>query len=167
MNIIDIIIVAALALSSILGFRDGVIRQLGSLAAIIVAVLFARTFGDDVAAGLAIKGDYAHIWGFVIVLLISMIGVGFIATLLRKIVSAVGLGALDRLAGALLGFIKGLLLLSIALALFNFINTAVQIVEPQTTKSSKLYEPIIATSGYIIPAYGWIEQQIPHQIIKE
>ncbi|MFR9504361.1 MAG: CvpA family protein [Rikenellaceae bacterium] len=167
MNIIDIIIIACLVISLILGFKDGAIRQLGTLIGIVVAIFLAKTFGGTVSEVLGIKGDYALIWGYAIVLLVTLIGVGLIATLLRKIFSAVGLGALDRVAGAALSLLKTLIILTLVLSLFNFINNTFEIVDKKTTASSKLYEPIVAASRYILPAIDWVEDQLPTTTSKE
>ncbi len=161
MNIIDIIILICLALSAVLGFKDGLIRQLGSLIGIILSIILANTFGSQVAAALGIGGDYANIWGFVIVLLVSFAAVGLVAWVLHKIVSAVGLGIINRLVGAAFGVLKCALILSAAFWAFNIVNNSLNMVKKETLNASKLYEPTVSVSKYIFPAIDWVESQIP------
>ncbi|MFI3285243.1 MAG: CvpA family protein [Rikenellaceae bacterium] len=163
MNIIDIIIIACIALSAIFGFRDGAIRQAGALAAIVIALILAKSFCAEAAALLQIKGENAHIWGYIIVLILGFTATGFIANILSNVVSAVGLGFLDRIAGALFGAIKCILILSLLLVLFDLANNSFSIVDNTVTKSSKLYKPVISTSNYILPAIDWVEDQITNE----
>ncbi len=161
MNIIDTIIIICLIISTLWGFKDGAIRQAGALAAIIIAIILANAFGSTVAALLKIGGDYSHIWGYIIVLLLSMVAVGSVAHMLRTIVSVVGLGLLDRLLGALLGLVKSALILSLIFSLYNFANSSLSLFESSAVESSKLYAPITSTSSYIMPTIDWIEEQLP------
>ncbi len=161
MNIIDIIILIFLAVGLVLGLKDGAIRQVGTLAGIIVAIFLAKGFGSTVASILGITGQYANIWGYAIVLIASLIVVGLVAKLLRKIVSAVGLGAIDRLAGGVLSLFKYALILSVLFSLFDLVNKPMNIVSEKTIASSKLYTPVVSTSSYILPAIDYLSDQIP------
>ncbi len=161
MNVIDIIIIVCLVIAILWGIKDGAIRQAGSLAAFVVALLLAKSFGPQVATLLGINGQYAHIWGYAIVAIICFVGVGLVATTLRKVVSAVGLGSLDRLAGGVLSFLKCALLLSLIFSLFNILNGSYSLVDKATIDGSKLYRPVVSTSSYILPAIHWAGDQLP------
>ncbi len=161
MNIIDIIIIIALVVSIFLGLKDGAIRQIGTLIGIIAAIILAKAFGSTVSSYLGIGGDYADIWGYVIVLIASLIAVAFAASLLRKIVKAVGLGIIDRLAGGAVAAIKCSLILAILFSLFAMINTPLQLVEEELFEESMLYAPVTSTSKYIAPTIEWVGDQIP------
>ncbi len=142
------------------GFFDGAIRQIGTLAGIIVALFLANKLGASVASLLGIGGGNANTWGYIIVLVLSLVGVIFLAYTLRKIVSAVGLGLFDKLAGATISGIKCALLLSICLNLFGMLNNAVTIVKPSTIKNSLLYEPMNSITQYVSPAIDWANDKI-------
>ncbi len=161
MNIIDIIILACLALGAVLGFRDGAIRQLGTLAGIIVAIVLAKSLASSVSSLLGLSGDYAHIWGYVIVLVVSFVAVAFLSKLLRNIVSAVGLGIFDRIGGALVSAFKFALFLSLAFSLFNMVNSHIRLLGDDTIEGSKFYSTVVSSSSYIMPAIGWVGDQIP------
>ncbi len=161
MNIFDIIIVVCLVVSAILGFKDGAIRQLGTLAGIIIALFLAKGFGSTVSALLGIGGEYAHVWGYIIVLVASLIGVVFLAKLLRNLVKGLGLGVIDNIAGAAFSLIKCTLLLALALWAFNFVNVSFKLVDNKTTEESKLYGIVLSTTQYIAPTIDWVSDQLP------
>lgn len=161
MNIIDIIIVAVAAIAIVMGLKDGAIGQLGTLAGIIISIFLAKSFGSEASALLGIGGTYSHIWGYAIVLVVSLVAVSLVAKLLRQLISAVGLGPLDRIAGALLSLVKYGLILSIAFSLFAMVNGAFGIVEQRKFDESQLYKPVLSISKYIMPAVEWVEEQLP------
>ncbi len=161
MNIIDIITLVCFALSIAWGFKSGVIRQLGSLAGLIVAIFLAKGFGSQVATLLHIGGKNPHIWGYIIVLILSLVGVALLSKGLSKFAKAVGLGVLDRVAGATLSAITCALVLSILFSIFNLANNALGMVKESTLKESKFYKPTISVSNYILPTITWVGEQLP------
>ncbi|MFI3323253.1 MAG: CvpA family protein [Rikenellaceae bacterium] len=167
MNIVDIIIAVCLVVSVILGFKDGAIRQLGTLAGIIIALFLAKIFGSTVSAILGIGGEYAHIWGYIIVLIVSLIAVGFLAKMLRKIIKAVGLGAIDNIAGAVFALIKCSLLLALAFWIFNFVNVSFKLVDSKIFDESKLHSVVLSSTQYIAPTIDWVSDQLPEVGTKE
>ncbi len=167
MNIFDIIIIICLAVSAIFGFRDGAIKQLGGLAGIIAAIILAKVFGSSAKELFNIQGDYADIWGYIIVLVVSLILATVIVNIVSRFISAVGLGILDRIGGAAVSIIKCMLIISILLSMFNFVNGAFKLVDTKSLKQSILYEPVLSTSKYIMPAITWVGEQIPYEQIEK
>lgn len=121
---VDLAVLALLAVAALSGASSGALRQLVSLAAVVLGVLAARAFSDDVGAGLArtITPLARHLAPLLLFLgtfaFASLVGLG----ILRGTgVSRVVRGPADRGAGALLGGAKGalaawLLLSAVALA---------------------------------------------------
>ncbi len=161
MNIIDIIIIVCLVASLIWGIKDGAIRQLGALVGIVVALLAARSFSGAAAQLLGIGGSYAHIWGYIIVLIVCMIAVAILVFMLRKLVSAVGLGLFDRIGGAIISALKCILILGLLASLFNLVNTNTQFIDKKHTEESLFFPIILSTSDYILPTINWVSDQIP------
>ncbi len=167
MNIIDIIIIACVAISIALGIRKGAISQLGSLVGLVISIFAAKEFGVETGALLGITGEYAHVWGFIIVLFISLVTIAIITNILGKFVSFVGLGGLDRLAGATLSALKCILILSLVLLLFDIFNKSTELVDNKYITTSKLYAPMISVSQYILPTIEWVGDQLPENLDKE
>jgi membrane protein required for colicin V production len=109
---LDLAVLALLAVAALLGAASGALRQLVSLAAVVLGVLAARAFSDDVAAGLArtVSPVARHLAPLLLFLgifaLASLVG---LAILRGTGVARVVRGPADRGAGALIGGAKGTL----------------------------------------------------------
>lgn len=110
MNWLDIVIIIFLAITVITGLSKGLIKTIIPLVGVIVAVVLAGRFYGSVANWLShsLHSDsQANIVGFTIifvaVVLVSLIA----ASLLSKFLSLLMLGWIDKLGGAVLGFMIG------------------------------------------------------------
>jgi membrane protein required for colicin V production len=88
---------------------------------------------------------------FIITFVIVVILVHLIGALVNKIVKAASLGFLNRLAGFGFGIIKGALILSIILVVFNKIDKDVHVISEQTKAESKLFSPIKNFAPRVFP----------------
>lgn len=102
--IIDIVIGLVLAAAVVTGAMAGLVRQMGTLVAFVVAVLACRFFGGDIAAAVAGSGSehtqLLSVLCYVLVFIIAFLIVTVIAKLLHATVSALRLGAVNRILGA-------------------------------------------------------------------
>jgi membrane protein required for colicin V production len=121
MNWLDAIILIALIGFTVAAFRAGLIREVVTLVAVVVGVLIAGHYYDDLADDvlLFIKNDKAA----KVIAFLSLFGsvalMGQLAALLmKKAVSILLLGWLDHLAGAAFGLMKGLVLVELFLMFF-------------------------------------------------
>jgi membrane protein required for colicin V production len=112
-NAFDWVVIVILSLSALLSLWRGFVREAFSLAgwvlAFIVANLGAVTLADAIGDLIANRtGRYIVAWAllFVVVLVSSSIA----AKLLSKVISASGLGVLDRMLGMVFGFLRGALI---------------------------------------------------------
>jgi membrane protein required for colicin V production len=128
MNPLDWCLAILLTLSVLRAAMRGFFRECFSLAGLIVGFALACWNYHRVAthlAGLLTSPPLAQLAAFLLILAGIMIVAGLLGSLLRKTFSAIGLGFLDRLAGAAFGLIRGALLgLALLLALTAFLPTA-------------------------------------------
>lgn len=120
MTIFDYAVVAVLAISVLLGIWRGVVSEILALAAWVVAFLVARVEAPVVAQWLS--GQIAEpgirlAVAYIIVFVGILIAFTFARMLLSRLLSAVGLGALDRLLGGVFGVLRGLLVVLIGVML--------------------------------------------------
>jgi membrane protein required for colicin V production len=111
---VDWILLAVLGLSFLLGIWRGLVHEVLSLAGWIVAFFVSQMYAPRAAAWLPMEGSsqmMRNAAGFVTVLVAVLIATVFLSWLIRKMVSAVGLGPLDRLLGAVFGLLRGLVIL--------------------------------------------------------
>jgi len=118
MNWLDIILILVLAFFAFLGWKRGIIRAALILAGLILGVFIAGCFYVPLGDGLPISNTTtARIVAFLIIFL-TILAVALVAAfLLRKTIAAVKLGCLDRLLGALFGFVVGAVICGVLLAL--------------------------------------------------
>jgi membrane protein required for colicin V production len=149
MNWLDFLILACIVVGLILGMRDGFVKQLVSLIALILALVFA----GEVSASLRnfllqhIAGDtisprlltvICFICAFVaIILLISLLGK--IVDLAIKLTPA---KPLNILLGGLFGAFIWTLSLSVVFNLFAVFDSGSVILPKRTQEKSKFYHPV-------------------------
>jgi len=105
MNWLDIVIVIILAINFFVGLKAGLIKMVISLAGLILGIFLAGRFYLTLAEKLTfISSDKAaNVVAYLIILVIVMIAAAIIAWLLSKIISAIMLGWLNHIGGAIFG----------------------------------------------------------------
>lgn len=116
----DIIIVVALAWFTFTGLTAGLIREIASLAGLILGVILAGRYYGALAEKLVFisNSETAKIVAFLAILLAITLAAHLLARLLRRLASLLFLGWADRIGGALFGFGKGFVLVEILLIVF-------------------------------------------------
>jgi membrane protein required for colicin V production len=118
MNWLDIVIIIALIIPILAGLMLGFIKTVLSLTGMIVGVILASNFYDELAGILPFVSNpnIANIAAFIIILVVVILLAIVAAILLRAILRAMALGWVDRVGGAVLGFVTGAILISAILA---------------------------------------------------
>lgn len=106
----DLAVLAIVALSTLLAFLRGVVRELIAAVSWIAALVLAFAFDGPVAAilpGLEASPAARHVLAFALIVIGVLVAGALAAALLSKMIRAVGLGFLDRFLGALFGLARG------------------------------------------------------------
>lgn len=105
-----------------LGFRSGIIKQAGAIAAIIIGIIVCRMFGNQATAWVQniVTADntsplVTSVLAYAGLFIITYFVVTLLAGFLHRVVHAVHLGAVDRLCGAAFKVLLWCFVLSIAL----------------------------------------------------
>lgn len=117
MTWLDYGVIGVLVVSMVVSALRGVVREIISLGGWIIAFLAANLFAGPLAAHLplAIPGDALRtLAAFLAIFILALICSALVGRLMSKLVSAVGLGPLDKALGALFGIARGLLLVLVA-----------------------------------------------------
>ncbi|HZX70787.1 MAG TPA: CvpA family protein [Rhodanobacter sp.] len=157
MNWVDGIILAVLGLSVLIGLMRGLVAEVLSLLTWVAAFVVATLFGPDVAA----------LFENVISLSIARISLGyaicFIGVLLigalvrfaaRRLIWSTGLSGIDRLLGLFFGFVRGVLIVTVAVFLIGL--TA--LTRESWWQHSTLLPQFQATAA-------WLGQNIPANVV--
>jgi membrane protein required for colicin V production len=118
-NWLDIIIIVAIAISTFIGLRIGIIKAALSLAGLIVGVILAGRYYAPLSTQLAFipQESIAKVVAFAIILIGVMVIAGILAWLLKRVASLVMLGWVDRLGGAIFGLVLGAIFCGAILAI--------------------------------------------------
>lgn len=142
---LDIIILVIIAASAVWGIFKGFVRQIVSIAALLLGVWCAFKFTAYLSAqakellSLSIAQNTLHIIMFVIIFILVMILAHFIGKGIEGIVKLSMLGWLNRLLGFLFGALKATIILSIAAYLINYINNMFHIIPQDIFSGSRGY----------------------------
>jgi membrane protein required for colicin V production len=117
MNWFDIILIAVLLLSTVVGIWRGFINMILPLIGIIVGVILAGLYAPTVGGWLPIdNAEYAEWTGYAIIIVGTLIVSIILAVILGRFIHMTFLKWLDRLMGGILGLALGALLCAAALA---------------------------------------------------
>lgn len=114
MDAVDWILLAVLGVSVLLGIWRGLVREVLSLAGWVAGFWIAQAWAPEAAAWLPLQGAsemLRYLAGFISVFLVVLIASVLLGWVISKLVSAVGLGVVDRLLGGVFGGLRGVVLL--------------------------------------------------------
>lgn len=123
-NWLDVVLVVVIGFSTFNGYRNGFIRELVSIASVILAIPVAGIFYDDMfpkVEPIVKNEDLAALVSFLAILIGVIIGGQVVAHLLKRTAEILNLGVLDRIAGGAFGFLKAAFIAQVVLiALVTF-----------------------------------------------
>ena len=120
MNWLDIVIAVILVIGIFVGLINGLIKMVISLAGLILGIFLAGRLYQGLADKLTFISSEkaAQILAYVIILALVMIAAAIVAWLLSKIVSAIMLGLVNRLGGAVFGLFIAAIFMGAILAVW-------------------------------------------------
>lgn len=155
MNYIDVILGLLLIFSVIGGFKNGLITEIASLAALILgiwgAIHFSYITTELLIKYFDLKSYYLNIISFGVTFIVIVILVHIVGNVVNNMFDSMVLGVVNKLGGMVLGLARSILFLSIVLLVFDKIDNDVQIIPEETKAKSRMYEPIRNIAPSIFP----------------
>lgn len=149
-NTLDIIIAIALAFGLINGFFKGFISQLIGFFGFFIAIWLSFKFYQLVEVIIGnqnlVADGLVSIVALLLTFAIAFFSIKFASSLTQKTVQMIGLGFVNRLAGAALGLV---LLLLLASSVLFYIDPILEFGFNDTKKESLLYPYLIDSAEYI------------------
>ena len=146
MESLDIVISILLLLIAVRGFIKGFVRELSSLVALVAGIYAAFFFSDIMAEFIQtmfnLHSKYLHLIAFAVTLILIMVLIAFVGKMLHKVVESLSLGLLNRIAGAVFGILKGILLLSLLIMLLNYFQLTNDLISGEKQNQSRFYHKI-------------------------
>jgi membrane protein required for colicin V production len=155
MNYFDIIIIIPLLWAGFKGFKKGLVIEVASIIALFLGVWggvkFSSVSAEYLGKMFSISEKIMPLISFAITFVLIVIAVFMLAKILQKVVKAVSLSTINKIAGLAFGVLKFTLIISIVLTLVNNINSEIGFIEPEMENSSLLYKPISSLAPQVIP----------------
>ena len=146
MSWLDIVIIVIVGIATFWGLRIGIIKAVLSLVGLIVGVILAGRYYVPLSEQLTFipQASIAKIVAFAIILIGIMVIAGVLARFLKWTASILMLGWVNRLGGAVFGFVLGTILCSALLAIWvKFFGIAGVINESSLTAILLHYFPMV------------------------
>ncbi|WP_372012349.1 CvpA family protein [Pseudoxanthomonas sp. 10H] len=159
MEMIDLVLLAVLAASALLGAVRGFVGAVASLVAWFGAGWFAFRYGAEMAflfSGDGQPGATELLAAYAISFIAVLVLVSLVGWVMRKLVHSVGLSGVDRALGLLLGLVRGLLVACMLVLVMAFSSLP---QDPAWTRSRLV--PVLA------PGAQWLARWLPDWAVQE
>lgn len=144
LNWLDIVILVPLAWFAFIGLKNGLIRELVSMLALVLGVFITIKF-SDVVAGWLDNVQHAKKIAFFLTFIGTLIAVHLVGKLFENVWKLVIPSFINHLFGLLFGAAKVLIIMSVLISFVKIIDSKSIILTPEAKSSSLLYpyvEPI-------------------------
>jgi len=152
---IDAVIGLLLALDIVKGVKNGFASEAGTIVGIIAGFLVASTFGNTMAHFLLpVCGNspqWSGVFGFLVCFLVVFLLILILSKVFESFLNALALGWMNKLAGGFFGFLKGVLVLSLVLNLYQAVDHDCSLIGKEKAKASVFYKPIRNFASSIFP----------------
>jgi membrane protein required for colicin V production len=148
MTVIDIIVLAILGISTVLGVFRGLVREVLALVAWVAGFLLANLLAPEAARLLpkAMASEEIRLLvSYVVVFIIVLVALSVLAILASKLVKVVGLGVSDRVVGGVFGLTRGVLVVMILVLLAGLTSLPRQ----SAWRDAALRGALEASAGYV------------------
>lgn len=163
MTTFDIIIIVVIAAGAVVGYMKGFIKQLASILGLIVGLLAARALytplAEKLCPSVTDSMTVAQILAFSVIWIAIPLAFTLLASILTKAMEAVLLGGVNRWLGSGLGALKYLLLTSLVICVFEYIDSDNKLISATKKNESLLYYPVERFTGIFFPAVNKVTQQ--------
>ena len=152
---IDAVIALLLILDILKGVKNGLASEAGTIIGIVAGFFVASVFGNATAHFLLPVCGNSPQWSGVLGFLLTFLVVFLLILILSKVfegfLNALALGWLNKLAGGFFCFLRGVLVLSIVLNLYQTVDKDCSLIGKEKVKTSVFYKPIRNFASSIFP----------------
>ena len=171
MNILDLVIAIPLLWGAYKGFQRGIIYEIAMILGLIVGLYAAfklSGWAQQMLMSVVDKNSSLPQWlGFMVVVGVIMAVFLLYARLLEGILKAGDLNAVNKIFGAVFGFLKFALVASVILGLLKTLEPHINFINKQTKEESKLYGPVLSTATFLNPAFQDIKNEFKENLEQQ
>lgn len=157
MSLLDLFLFIPLAYGAYKGFKSGLIVEIATFASLFLGYYIAIKFSDYTSIWLTDEygmepSSLLPIIAFVLTFIVIAGGVYMLGKAIKMVTSKTLLSPIDKFGGMGVGLIKYLYLVGMVLVFFETMNERKQLASDETLQKSILYQPILKTTIYTVPA---------------
>ncbi|MBQ8703908.1 MAG: CvpA family protein [Bacteroidales bacterium] len=149
MTLLDILLTLPLLFFIFMGWKKGLVREVATLAGVLLGVWASVHLSQQVAPLLGLDGESAVLIAFIVTFLVALMLTYLLGRCIEGLMKAAKLSLLNRLAGALLGAAKALCILAVLLNFLVMIDSNEMILKPAVKEKSVLYQPVFSTGNWL------------------
>ena len=131
----------------VFGLFKGLVKELTSLAAIVLGVYGAKLFAPAVSGFLIHTFHFSDKTALPVSYLLLFVAIALVllllANMLDKVFESMSLGGLNKFLGGIFGAIKYALIVSILLNVFDSMDSRFALIKPKTKAESIGYKPLL------------------------
>lgn len=125
LGILDIVFIAILAISVLVGLIRGAIREIFSLVGLALAVYLALTFSDSIAKKYVSQffedPKISYIVTFIIIIIATIFGMALVNLFIGQLLRASGLSFVNRFFGLIFGVLRGVIICCVLTLIISFV----------------------------------------------
>lgn len=171
-TIVDGVVAVVIILSALLAYSRGFVRETLSIASWVIAAVVAYIFAPkaeplvreipilkDMIGG---QCELSLMVAFVIVLVIGLVVMAIFTPLFSSMVQRSVLGGIDQGIGFLFGAARGVLLVVVALFIYDWAVTNESFEVVDNSRSAKIFSELVGRVGDSVPddVPGWLQTRI-------
>ena len=170
-NVVDAVVAVIIALSSLLAYSRGLVREAMAIAGWVAAAIVAFVFTPNVmplieeipmiGPILADSCELSIIASFAAVFAITLMIVSFFTPLLSSLINKSVLGKVDQVLGFIFGVLRGIALIAIAFFAYSAVLSSQSLPMVDESRSAKVFGDMAAQIEARNPerALGWVTVQ--------
>lgn len=147
MSSLDLLLLLPIGLGFVFGLFKGLIRELTSLAAIVLGIYGAKLTAPFVSGLLMdqfhISAGVAKPVSYIVLFIAIGLTLLLVANMLDKFMESISLGGLNKFMGGVFGALKYALIMSVLLNVFNALDSKFSLLSAEKKASSYSYQPLL------------------------
>lgn len=155
MGVIDIILLVCLLPAFYFGIKNGLVRQIISVAVLYFGITLSLRFADLVSTWILKVVTLSDFWvktiSFILIFLVVAFLLNLIGKLIEKILKIALLGWLNKLLGVVITLAIFLVILSIIIHFIDAANNSFNFIAKDKIAESKLYPLLLEFSNKLFP----------------
>lgn len=150
MTLLDILLAVPLAIFIFLGWKRGVVREAATLAGVLIGIWAAVHFSRLISSLLGLTGESAILIAFFIIFVGTLVLAFLLGRIADRVIKSLKMNLPNKIAGAALGMVKALCILSVLLNGIILIDKNETLISQEIREESLLYSPVYSTGNELI-----------------